>query len=142
MILNRKEKFLKVQIKHLALVSTMGVIAMISLAACGDAANPSSQPTATVGAPTATVVALEVQPTATLSSEMPGMSGDMMTETPATPASNPAVTPTQPSTGQVAGSTTEVAATLREWSIELSQAEVPAGTIRFTVTNEVECSTI
>jgi len=67
---------------------------------------------------------------------MPGMSGDMMTETPATPAPDLAVTPTQPSTVQVAGSTTEVAATLKEWSIELSQAEVAAGTIRFTVTNE------
>jgi|GEM_PF-358264 len=132
----RKEKFLKEKIKHIALVSTMGVVAMIGLAGCGDTTNPGSQPTAAVVAPTATVVALEVQPTATLSSEMPGMSGDMTTETPTVPASNPAITPTQPSTGQQAGDTTEVAATLKEWSIELSQAEVSAGTIRFTVTNE------
>ncbi|HKP51736.1 MAG TPA: hypothetical protein VJ183_03695 [Chloroflexia bacterium] len=136
MTLIRRGKDLKEKVRYIALVSTLGIVAVMGLAACGDATSSNIQPTSAVGGPTATIVALEVQPTATMSSEMPGMSGDTMTETPTTSVSNPEVTPTQPSTGQVAGSTTEVAATLREWSIELSQAEVPAGTIRFTVTNE------
>lgn len=42
-----------------------------------------------------------------------------------------------PSTGQGAGSgsVVEVQGTLREWAIDLSQKEVPAGKVRFTVTN-------
>jgi uncharacterized cupredoxin-like copper-binding protein len=37
--------------------------------------------------------------------------------------------------GSASGTTTDVQATLKEWAIDLSQSEVPAGKVRFTVTN-------
>jgi uncharacterized cupredoxin-like copper-binding protein len=84
---------------------------------------------------------------------MPEMS---MTDTPAsqqadTPAAQAADTPTAaaapaadtPASGQAASDTptsaaaeTDVQATLIEWSIKLSQSEVPAGKVVFTVTNQ------
>ncbi len=60
----------------------------------------------------------------------------MTTEALATPPANTDAAAT-PGTGAgtSSGSGTAVTATLREWAIDLSQAEVPAGKVTFTVTN-------
>ncbi|MDQ5826453.1 MAG: hypothetical protein M3441_19855 [Chloroflexota bacterium] len=150
-------------IKRAGIITTLAVTMMVSLAACGGTPatpTPASQPTAQLTATTAgsgavppvgtaVVTALETaMPTApaalaTEGSDMGDM-GDMgeMAEGTTTPA--------EPTAGTNAGSTAtpaadqgtggvnsvEVQGTLREWAIDLSQREVPAGKVTFTVTNE------
>jgi plastocyanin len=68
---------------------------------------------------------------------MEGM--DNNSATPTHPATDSSAAPTAtPAAGQgaTAGATTEVQGTLREWAIDLSQQEVPAGKVIFTVTNQ------
>jgi uncharacterized cupredoxin-like copper-binding protein len=98
------------------LIGLLAVAMLVLLAACGDAA------TAIPPAPTATVAP------AAADTAMPGM-----TETVMTPSTDSAPTAAT-SSGSSSGST-EIQATLREWAIDLSQAEVAAGKVRFTVTN-------
>jgi uncharacterized cupredoxin-like copper-binding protein len=66
----------------------------------------------------------EAAPTSPVPTTAPAQADDTGTATPA------------PATSGEAGTTTEVQATLREWAIDLSRQEVPAGKIRFTVTNQ------
>jgi uncharacterized cupredoxin-like copper-binding protein len=124
------------------LTTILLVLATAALAACGDATSSgaSTQPTATLpleAAPTPTLVAMEDIEMA------PTMEADPTSTTqPADPTTAPEEvdntdTPTPaPATSGEAGTTTEVQATLREWAIDLSRQEVPAGKIRFTVTNQ------
>ena len=94
----------------------------LGLAACGgDTAGGASQPAVTVATST------------------PDMA---MTDTNTTPAADTsgqaAATPTAvaaSASGSTGGATTQVQGTLREWAIDLSQSEVPAGTVAFSVTN-------
>jgi uncharacterized cupredoxin-like copper-binding protein len=116
-----------------ALLSAVGIIALTGLAACGGTPTSDVQPT-----PTTAIV--QVEPTATQDMDM------VMDET-ATPAGAKA-TPTthaqvdatattaQTDPPQSSGAETEVQATLREWAIDLSQSEVPAGKVKFTITNQ------
>jgi plastocyanin len=61
---------------------------------------------------------------------------DMSTMPPeSTPAAEPTTPAAAPADGGATGSAVEVAATLREWGLDLSQTEVAAGTIRFAVSN-------
>src|SRR5688500_17165309 len=123
----------------------MAIMALFGLAACGDAAGV--QPTPTIG-----LTEIQVAPTNTSET-----GGSTVVDTPTTTAvddptattaaSDAGATPTEGSSGTqatpsataVSGSTggvVEVGAVLREWSLEATPAEVPAGTVRFSVTNE------
>jgi uncharacterized cupredoxin-like copper-binding protein len=120
------------------LTTILLVLATAALAACGDATSTgaSIQPTATLP--------VEMAPTPTTMTTMEDM--EMAPTTEAAPTSIPTTAPDQPdntgtptpapATSGEASTTTEVQATLREWAIDLSQQEVPAGKIRFTVTNQ------
>lgn len=127
---------------HMMLTTILLVLAAAALAACGDATSTgaSLQPTATLPvevAPTPTITAMEdmemaptmeAAPTSTTQSSVPTTAPEEVDNT---------ATETPPaSTSGEASTTTEVQATLREWAIDLSQQEVPAGKIRFTVTNQ------
>lgn len=127
---------------HMMLTTILLVLATAALAACGDdtSTGASIQPTATLPvevAPTPTMPTMEememaptteAAPTATTQSSVPTTAPEEADNTgTATPA---------PATSGEASATTEVQATLREWAIDLSQQEVPAGKIRFTVTNQ------
>lgn len=150
-------------IKRAGLVTTLAAAMMVSLAACGGtpatptpAAQPTAQLTATatdsgVAAPVETTgataldtaVATVPAALATEGADMGDM-GDMgeMAEGTTTPSEPTAGTNAEatatPAAGQGAGDTSsiEVQGTLREWAIDLSQREVPAGKVTFTVTNE------
>jgi uncharacterized cupredoxin-like copper-binding protein len=93
-----------------ALIGVLAVAMLALLAACGstDTAGQSAAPTA-----------------------MPNMT--MTADTGA--AAPTAASADGGSTGTTSGGTA-VQATLREWAIDLSQAEVPAGKVTFTVTNK------
>jgi uncharacterized cupredoxin-like copper-binding protein len=123
---------------------------MISLTACGDAGTPTPQP------PAATSTVPQVQPLATQAPSVsdipttdPAIPDMSMTDTPMiepadTPTLQSADTPTSSVPSQTTSVTatpagaaeTDVQATLIEWSIKLSQSEVPAGKVVFTVTNQ------
>jgi uncharacterized cupredoxin-like copper-binding protein len=116
-------KFMGISSVRAGLLGLLGVALLLGLAACGstDVANPPA------AAPTAT--------TGTQSADMPAMTDTPMAAP--TTDSGAAAAPT-PADGTGAGTSsggTDVQATLKEWAIELSQAEVAAGTVRFTVTN-------
>jgi uncharacterized cupredoxin-like copper-binding protein len=118
---------------RIILTAVLAILAMVSLAACGDTVAPVGQSTAVGTATPETSVALEVKSTDTPQGVAPDNSGAAVV----TPADAGASTSSNSSaSGQGAGGGTEVKATLKEWAIELSQTEVPAGTVRFTVTNE------
>ncbi len=139
-------------IKRPGLITTLAAAMLVTLAACGGPATPPAQPVGTatqtaatspletvVGTPlgTAEATAPAALPTGT---EGMGDMGDM---------EQASTTPTQAETGEgeeatatpAAGegatgeATTEVQATLREWALDLSQQEVPAGKVVFQVTN-------
>ncbi|HEY0070775.1 MAG TPA: sulfocyanin-like copper-binding protein [Chloroflexia bacterium] len=132
------------------MVITLAFAMLVSLAACGTT-TPATQPVATatqaaVAAPVGTSVggALETSVAApvALPTDVADM-GDMgdMNEGAATPTQSVgdagAAATATPATdqGASAGSTTQVQGTLREWAIDLSRQEVPAGKVVFTVTN-------
>ncbi|HEX8218470.1 MAG TPA: hypothetical protein VF914_04555 [Chloroflexia bacterium] len=138
-------------IKRAALITTLAATMLVSLAACGGPGTPAATPVATatqtvVMAPVETTLPAELETAvttapsavATESTDMGDMAGmedeANATQAPADPAG--AATST-PATGQGAtdGSATQVQGTLREWAIDLSQQEVPAGKVIFTVTN-------
>ncbi len=141
-------------IKRAGLATTLAATLVFSLAACGGTASPTAAPTAQS---TATVADSGVDPIGTTEAMLPnealatapaalpteGMDmGEMAegTTTPAEPTTGTAAeaTATTPSgdQGTSAGSSVEVQGTLREWAIDLSQQEVPAGKVVFIVTNE------
>lgn len=141
-------------IKKAGLITTLAGIMLVSLAACGGPATPAATPVATATQPEAmapvgttvpegleTAITTAPSAVATESTDMGDMGdmaemGDEATATPAPADAGGAATPT-PAADQGAsdGSTTQVQGTLREWAIDLSQQEVPAGKVIFTVTN-------
>ena len=131
------------KIGRTTLIGTLAILAMVGLAACGTVSDAGSttdtQPTA-ISTPTQglTMPALEIKPTDT-----PAASDSAAGSAPATPADTGAATDSGVITDSGAASsaggaevTTEVQATLKEWSLTLSQSEVPAGKVQFTITNE------
>lgn len=147
-------------IKRAGLITTLAATMMVSLAACGGtpatptpATQPTAQSTATaagtgVAAPVETMGAIALgSAVATAPAALPTESSDMGdmgemaegTTTPreptATTGSTSAATPAgNQGTGGV--NSVEVQGTLREWALDLSQQEVPAGMVVFTVSNE------
>jgi len=148
---------------RMVFVGMVAMLALVSLTACGGAATPTpAAPAATSAVPqvqpvdTSTVP--QVQPVATQAAGIPGdptvdptipemsMTDTPMSDPPDTTAPQIADTPTtaasvsDPPTADTPTSTgaaeTDVQATLIEWSIKLSQSEVPAGKVVFTVTNQ------
>jgi uncharacterized cupredoxin-like copper-binding protein len=78
------------------------------------------------------------QPAVTAATSTPEMAMTDTTTTPAADTSGQAAatsTAATASSGSTGGATTQVQGTLREWAIDLSQSEVPAGTVQFSVTN-------
>ena len=120
-------------IKRIWVLGALAVGMMQTLAACGDTA-ATDQPAVTTTDTPADTPAIIVPSTDTPAT---AMSSD-----PATPAqpdmqSDMTPTPAVATDGnQSGGSGTAVQATLKEWAITLSQSEVPAGKVTFTVTNE------
>ena len=107
-----------------ALLSAVGLIALTVLTACGGT-------TASDVQPTATTTIIQVDPSATQDT---GMSMD---ETATAGVSVDAAPTTAPSDStQSSGTETSLQATLREWAIDLSQSEVPAGKVTITVINQ------
>jgi uncharacterized cupredoxin-like copper-binding protein len=131
-------------IRRRALIGTLGAALLVSLAACGTASDPAgSAPPPVAAAPTATVAA--AVPTATVAAATdvatptPGMDMgmDMGTMPPDEPTSAAAApTPAAPANGESTANAVEVQATLREWALDLNQTEVPAGTVRFVISNQ------
>ncbi len=109
--------YLGTSIRRSGLLGLLGVAMLVLLAACGGTTDATVAPAAT----------------ATTEAAMPAMTTEAMATTPAT--TDATATPGT-GAGTSSGSGTAVAATLREWAIDLSQAEVPAGKVTFTVTNQ------
>ena len=126
------------QIRRLGIMSMLGVGMMLSLVACGT--GPTTQPVTTA---VSTAAATETIPSAMATTTMDGMdmtdSSMATTSTPLAEDSNGSSAPTSEAQGGATGgsssSLTQIDATLREWALDLSQTEVPAGTVRFVVTN-------
>lgn len=116
---------------HLVLIFALIGAAVLALAACGGitgtdtGAGAAVQPASTATADMSAEMSSAPTPQATTAAD----SNSSATDPVATQA-----TGTQSAPGTTG--TTEVQAVLKEWSIELSQQEVPAGKIRFTVTNQ------
>ena len=131
-----------------AFLSTLGIVAIMGLTACGGTAAVDVQPTATVAlvqvVPTATQeTQITVDATATVAvpaSEATATSEPEMTmdeaPSPALPEATATTANVQVEPTQGSGTETELQATLREWAIDLSQSEVPAGKVKITVTNQ------
>ena len=145
--------YVRAKLGRAGIITTLSAAMMFTLAACGTP-NPPIQPTATaqptvVAAETATIAlptAASTEPADTpieVTEIIPnavatGTAGAMeMTITPTAAGQNATATPSPASqSGQTVEAVTEINGTLREWAIDLSQKEAPAGTIRFVVTNE------
>src|SRR3954452_9664119 len=105
---------------RIALTGTLSAVMITSLAACGG-----------------TVVGSPSQPSAGPTNP-PGTDMSMAEPTQDPNNATGIATPTQATADGAAdggGTATQVSATLREWAIDLSQKEVPAGNVQFTVTN-------
>lgn len=150
-------------IKRAGLVTTLAATMLVSLAACGGtpatptpAAQPTAQLTATTAgsgavAPvgTAVVTALETA-MSTAPAALPTDGADMGDMGDRDEMAEGTTTPTEAAAGTNVGATAtpaadqgiggvnsiEIQGTLREWAIDLSQQEVPAGKVTFTVSNE------
>ena len=148
MTATKSGKLIRDRIGHMTIVGVLGVLALGSLAACGTTSGTTDQPTAVNDVPTATTgTAADAQPTNTVATDAVGsaMSADTptadagmaMAETPTTGGTDAssAATPATSSSGASTGSEATLQATLKEWAIDLSQSEVPAGKVKITVTN-------
>jgi uncharacterized cupredoxin-like copper-binding protein len=142
-------------IRRAGVITALAATMLVGLAACGGPTTPATTPPATVtqtaamapvettvGAALETAITTAPSPVSTQSTDMGDMGdmGDMAggTATPTQASSDVAETATAaPAANQDAnaGSTTQVQGTLREWAIDLSQQEVPAGEVTFIVTN-------
>ena len=134
------------KLSYIMLQSVLVMIAMVSLAACGGAA---ATPTTAPVPPTATAEAAIVpEPEATATVVMDAMD-DMAGMEEATPTAVitdgaapdgpvPTATVATPEDSSNSGTrgVTEINAVLREWAIDMDQAEISAGTVTFVVTNE------
>jgi uncharacterized cupredoxin-like copper-binding protein len=120
-------------IPRAVLMGMVAVLAVLCLAGCGGtaAANSSAQSAKQGATPTASG-----QASSTSDDSMPGMA--MPAETAQDVGGNAQGYGTPSSTQQAGdrGTETVVQAALVEWAIRLSRSEVPAGKIRFVVTNQ------
>ena|SRR5687768_2743711 len=146
-------QYVRTRLRRIGAITTLSTMMALTLVACGTP-DTTAQPTATIISPSVTETAITDFPTevpTAVGTLPPGatMGGTetipdaVATGTAAamelTPTPNGTVLPSTPTAsqgGQTDGDATEVEGTLREWAIELSQKEVPAGTVRFVVTNE------
>src|SRR5687767_9820203 len=146
-------QYVSTKLRRIGAITTLSTMMVFTLAACGGP-EPTAQPTATIISPSATETAITDFPTEVPTAVGTLAPGDAMggTETipdavatgtaaalELTPTPNGTVLPATPTAsqgGQTDGAATEVEGTLREWAIKLSQREVPAGTVRFVVTNK------
>lgn len=148
--------YVSTRLRRMGTITTLSTVMAFTLVACGSP-DTTVQPTVTIVSPSATETA-----TIELPAEVPTAVGaatggtvtipdavatgtaaaveltvGSMTPTSSSTSATATATPTPASQGgQTDGAAAEVEGTLREWAIDLSQAEVPAGTIRFVVTNE------
>jgi plastocyanin len=109
----------------MSMVATLAMLAVLCLAGCGGTAAANS--TGTQSAKQAAAPTAGGQPSSISDDSMPGMA--MPDET------APAVNNTTQQAGD-SGTEPVVQAALVEWAIQLSRSEVPAGKIRFVVTNQ------
>jgi len=117
-----------IYVKRIGLLGALAVGLMLTLAACGGTDNSGLPAVTATDTPAITVPATDTPAT--------DMTSEAATPTQAAMQSDVTVTPTPASaTGQSSGTVTEVKGELMEWGINLSQKEVPAGKVRFTVTN-------
>ena len=122
-------------IGRLALGGVVATMIVTGLAGCGDTNSPSTtEPTPT----TAASSDVSVAPTDTPVVDTGSMAAP--TQAPANASSSDQAAPAQAVTAQgdtgSSASTTQINATLKEWAIDLSQKEVPAGKVTINVTNE------
>lgn len=122
---------------HLLLATMLMLVLSAVLVACGgtDATSTSVPATAAIATPAvaATTAAVDVAPTAAVATTAPVAAATDTSTGTGTGSTDTSATGT-PAAGQ-SGSTTQVTGTLKEWAIDLSQKEVPAGAVHFTVTN-------
>lgn len=124
-------------IRRIGLTGLLSASLLLSLAACGDA-TPASQPTSTV---ISEAIASETIP-AEVGTEVAEVPQDLTTPAPQVIATGttemsgmPGMDASPTAASESQGEVVEIQATLREWALDLSQTEVPAGTVRFVVTN-------
>ena len=106
-----------------AAIGLLAASLLVSLAACGADTSGASAP------PPAAATAAPADTGATGAAATPAM--DMTAEAPAAGAADAA--PTAAAAG--ATNAVEIKATLREWALDLSQTEVPAGPVHFVIAN-------
>ena len=123
----------------IGMLSILALLAVLCLSGCGGtaAANGSNTPSQAAAPAAQAQPSAGTQANSVSGDSMPGMA--MPNETaPGAGNANQRSDDAQPSSGQQLSSGTEtvVQAALVEWSIQLSRSEVPAGKIRFIVTNQ------
>src|SRR5437868_6868239 len=131
---------LRLRVGRIALMGGLAAIIVVGLAACGTSASSSTDPSAAGSLGGSSVPPTgggSAAPTNTPGADMSTMVEPTQTQAQGSTSSNPAATPTQAAAGQSqsSGSVTQINATLREWAIDLSQKQAPAGKVQFTVTN-------
>jgi plastocyanin len=110
-----------------AAIGLLAASLLVSLAACGGDTGASAPPAASATAtPAADTGAAPAAAT-------PAM--DMTSEAADAPTMADAAPTTAAAGGAGATSAVEVKATLREWALDLSQTEVPAGPVHFVISN-------
>ena len=116
----------KATIKRFGFYSTLAVVMVLVLAACGTDGTSGSGTGSDTGQ--ISVPAVEATATAAMAPEA--------TSTTALIEAAPGATATTASDAGAQAGSTEIQATLREWAIDLSAQEAPAGKITFVVTNQ------
>jgi hypothetical protein len=135
---------------RMALMGTLAALMIVGLAACGGTTGVATDPSAATAVPGDSAAATNTPdnsnvPPATSTPDTSGAAaatstpdaGMVSMDTPTQASGGTtdlAPTPTQAATSQNSGAT-QVNATLKEWAIDLSQSEVPAGKVTFSVTN-------
>ncbi|MDQ6694241.1 MAG: hypothetical protein M3014_07445 [Chloroflexota bacterium] len=141
------KEYLGNKIARTGMTAMLAGTILLGLSACGGTTDATPTSGTTGAATTATQATGTTGATDTTGSAAPTMSPDMsaamsptsgaagaMASTPAAGGTMAVVTPAAGgSTG--AGNATVVQGTLKEWAIDLSQKEVPAGKVRFMITN-------
>jgi plastocyanin len=136
---------------RMALMGTLAALMIVGLAACGGRTGVTTDPSAATAIPGDSAAATNTPdnsnvPPATSTPDTSSAAGATSTPdagmgTMETPTQAPggttdlAPTPTQAATSQTSGGGTQINATLKEWAIDLSQSQVPAGKVTFSVTN-------
>ena len=126
-------------IGRIGLIAALAMGMMLTLAACGSGSTDSaSQPTATTAATDTApaVIATDTPETPAMTETTGGSTAATQPPSDTSGSGNTATATPGSQAGESGGIVTEIQGTLREWAIDLSQKEVPAGKVRFTVTNQ------